>query len=72
MKAKRSCLLAPIVMAVLLSGHAFANEELMKDFVSALEGDDKMLIIKSAKEIRPHYAQLYMLFGDFRQFGDPR
>jgi hypothetical protein len=38
----------------------------------ALEGDDRMLIIKSAKEIRPHYSQLYMLFGDFRQFGDPR
>jgi hypothetical protein len=30
-----------------------------------------MLIIKSAKEIGPYYSQLYMLFGDFRQFGDP-
>lgn len=38
----------------------------------ALEDDDKMLIIKFAKEIRPHYAQLCMLFGDFRQFDDPR
>jgi hypothetical protein len=38
---------------------------------TALECDDKMLIIKSAKEIGPYYSQLYMLFGDFRQFGDP-
>lgn len=38
----------------------------------ALKVDDRMLIIKSAKEIRPYYSQLYMLFGDFRPFGDPR
>jgi hypothetical protein len=38
----------------------------------ALETDDKMLIIKSSKEIGRYYAQLYMLFGDFQRFGDPR
>jgi len=32
---------------------------------NALEGEDKALIIESAKKIRPHYAQLYKLFGDF-------
>lgn len=38
----------------------------------ALEGNDKMLIITSAKEIRPPYAQLYLLFGDFTPFRDSR
>jgi len=52
----------------LLEKEAQALQRLQK----ALEGNDKMLIIKSAKEIRPPYAQLYLLFGDFRPFGDPR
>jgi hypothetical protein len=33
----------------------------------ALEGEDKTLIIDSAKKIRPNYAQLYKLFGDFER-----
>lgn len=36
----------------------------------ALERDDPDLILKSAKEIRPHYAALYKLFGDFRRVGE--
>jgi hypothetical protein len=31
----------------------------------ALEGEDKARIIESAKKIRPNYAQLYKMFGDF-------
>jgi hypothetical protein len=35
----------------------------------SLESDDATRIIRAAKEIRPNYAQLYMLFGDLSKFG---
>jgi hypothetical protein len=36
---------------------------------TALGGSDNALIIKSAKEIRPNYANLYKMFGDFERVG---
>jgi hypothetical protein len=35
----------------------------------SLDSDDAPRIIRAAKEIRPNYAQQYMLFGDFSGFG---
>jgi hypothetical protein len=35
----------------------------------SLESNDAPRIIRAAKEVRPNYAQLYMLFGDFSRFG---
>jgi len=52
----------------LLEKEAQALQRLQK----ALEGNDKKLIIASAKEIRPPYSQLYLLFGDFTRFGGSR
>lgn len=39
--------------------------EALQRLKSALGGNDNAAIIKSAKEIRPNYANLYKLFGDF-------
>lgn len=36
---------------------------------TALGGSDNALIIKSAKEVRPNYANLYKMFGDFERVG---
>ncbi len=35
----------------------------------SLDADDAPRTIRAAKEVRPNYAQLYMLFGDFSKFG---
>lgn len=39
--------------------------DVLRRLQKALEGEDKALIIESAKKIRPIYAQLYKMFGDF-------
>lgn len=48
-------------MKELLNGEAKALSDLKK----ALGGEDNALIIKKAKAVRPEYAQLYKMFGDF-------
>lgn len=41
--------------------------EALNNLKKALEGEDKALIIKAAKGIRPNYAEIYKLFGDFER-----
>jgi hypothetical protein len=41
--------------------------EALQRLKTALGGNDNAVIIKSAKEIRPNYANLYKMFGDFER-----
>lgn len=41
----------------------------LKNLQNALDSGDASQIIPAAKAVRPNYAQLYMLFGDYSAFG---